>query len=269
MEMAAKVDRDRVRESFHRQASDYDRYAVVQKTVVERILGTLQAQTVDPERILDVGAGTGRLLARLHDLYPHAFTVGADLAFGMCQAASATVDSDGVRLVNADAERLPFSAGSFDLVLSTSTYQWLTTLDVAFQEVHRVLSPGGVFCFALFGEKTLFELRDSYKAALGEGPDRSHSFFTAAEVLTSLEEGGFAKASVKSELEVEFHQDVPHLLRSLKRIGAGTVSPVAAKGLSERRVMLDMMEIYRKSYATEVGIPSTYEVIYGMGRKRE
>ena len=265
--MVANINRQKVQDSFHRQAIDYDDHAVVQRRVVDRLTGLLQEEGVCPARLLDVGAGTGRLLAKLRELYPAALTIGADLALGMCRAASDNLAPERVQLVNADAEKLPFAANSFDLVLSTSTFQWLHSLDEAFAEAMRVLSPGGLFCFALFGEKTLFELRDSYKASLNSGPDRSHSFFCEADVLAALQRVGFPGAKVSSEMEVEFHPDVPELLRSLKRIGAGSAAPVSAKGLSERRMMLDMMEIYRKTHGRDGAIPASYEVIYGLGRK--
>ncbi|QWV92689.1 methyltransferase domain-containing protein [Geomonas oryzisoli] len=267
--MAAEIDRDKVRESFHRQATDYDRHAVVQGRVVEKLLGLLQGEGVSPAHLLDVGAGTGRLLARLTDLYPDMDAVGADLAPGMCQAATANLAGRRVRVVNADAESLPFEAESFDVVVSTSTYQWLATLDQAFSEAHRVLKPGGVFCFALFGERTLFELRESYRAVLGGGTDRTHSFFAAEAVSAALGRAGFGVQRVSSELEVELHPDVPELLRSLKRIGAGSTAPASGKGLSERRVMLEMMASYRKQFGSEAGVPATYEVVYGVARKEQ
>jgi malonyl-CoA O-methyltransferase len=266
--MVAKVDREKVRESFHRQAGDYDGYAVVQRRVVEHLVALLQEEGVAPTRLLDIGAGTGRLLARLRQLYPDAMAVGADLALGMCRAAGETLSGRNVHLVNADAESLPFAAGAFDLVLSTSTFQWLTSLDDAFAEVWRVLAPGGLFCFAIFGEKTLYELRSSYRTARRAGPDRTHSFVSEHDVLAALQRARFADPSVVSELEVEYHPDVPELLRSLKRIGAGTAAPITGKGLSERRVMLDMMDAYRGRFGKDGVIPATYEVVYGVGRKR-
>ncbi|HJV65021.1 MAG TPA: malonyl-ACP O-methyltransferase BioC [Geomonas sp.] len=265
--MVAEINRQKVRESFHKQAGDYDDYAVVQRRVVSQLVDTLRREDLHPARLLDIGAGTGNLLKRLRELYPDALAVGADLAFGMCRTASETLAAERVQLVNADAERLPFASRAFQLVLSTSTYQWLTSLDDAFAEVRRVLSPGGMFCFALFGERTLYELRDSYKAALKSAPDRSHSFFSKDEVQAALQRAGFSRAAASSELEVEMHPDVPALLKSLKRIGAGTATPVAAKGLSERRVMLEMMENYRNSFGSRDGVPATYEVIYGVGWK--
>ncbi|WP_224963228.1 malonyl-ACP O-methyltransferase BioC [Geomonas subterranea] len=267
--MAAEIDRDKVRASFHRQATDYDRHAVVQGRVVEKLLVLLQAEGVSPARLLDIGAGTGRLLARLTELYPDADTVGVDLAPGMCETAARNLAGRRVRMLNADAESLPFDAESFDVVVSTSTYQWLATLDQAFDEAQRVLAPGGVFCFALFGERTLFELRESYRAVLDGGADRTHSFFSCNEVSAALERAGFDNARVSSELEVELHPDVPELLRSLKRIGAGSTAPASRRGLSERRMMLEMMESYRRRFGGEDGVPATYDVVYGVARKAE
>lgn len=262
--MVANIDRDKVQGSFHRQAGDYDNHAVVQGRVVERLACVLEARRLNPARVLDVGAGTGRLLASLRQLYPDALTVGADLAFGMCRTAAHHL-SGAALLVNADAERLPFAGSSFDLVLSSSTFQWLPSLDAAFAEVRRVLVPGGVFCFALFGARTLFELRESYQKVLNGATDRTHRFLPQEEVLAALERTGFSQRAVSSEMEVEYHPNVPELLRSLKRIGAGSTAPAASRGLSERRIMLDMMAAYRREYGCDEGIPASYEVIYGWG----
>lgn len=265
--MVTNIDRHKVQSSFHRQAGDYDSHAVVQRRVVERLTRELSSQDLHPARLLDVGAGTGRLLSALCRLYPRALAVGADLALGMCQAAAANLSDSQAVLVNADAERLPFADGAFDLVLSSSTFQWLPALDQAFGEVLRVLAPGGTFRFALFGAQTLFELRESYRKVLQGGPDRTHNFLPQGEVLAALQRVGFRDATVQAELEVERHADVPDLLRSLKRIGAGSTAPAASRGLSERRIMLDMMDEYRRVYGDQDGIPATYEVVYGWGVK--
>jgi malonyl-CoA O-methyltransferase len=240
--------------------------------VVARFAGLLRDRSVDPGRVLDIGAGTGMLLRDLAALYPRADLVGLDLAYGMGLAARANLAGNPcARLMTGDAERLPFSHSTFDLVVSTSTFQWLESLDGAFAEAYRVLAPGGTFSFALFGGKTLRELRDSYRrawSAAGRGSEeRTRRFFGAAEVEEALAQVGFGSREVKSELEMESHPDVPALLRSIKRIGAGNTTPVASRGLSERRVMLEMMELYRREYGVDGLIPATYEVIYGVGRK--
>lgn len=264
------IDRQRVRRSFDSQAHEYDRHAIVQKRVLDRFLNLLPVG-LEASSILDIGSGTGALLKRLAGLYPGISLVGADMAFGMGVAAREAIgDKPGISFVTADAEYLPFAESSFDLVVSTSTFQWLESLEPSFIRIRQSLSPGGRFCFALFGSKTLFELKESYRSALTElgkeGLDRTHSFRDVEYVGTALRIAGFEVEYLASELEVEIHPDVPHLLRSIRRIGAGNAAPGGGRTLAERRIMLLMIEHYQKTYIRPEGIPATYEVIYGVGR---
>lgn len=63
-------------------------------------------------RILDLGCGTGFFLAELDALHPGA--VGLDISHDMLKVSEQYVP--GARLVTADAEKLPFKPGSFDVV---------------------------------------------------------------------------------------------------------------------------------------------------------
>lgn len=265
-----QIDRCRVRRSFDSQAREYDRHAIVQKRVLERFLRLLP-NGINPSSLLDIGSGTGALLQKLAGKYPAAALVGLDMAYGMGVTARERLAGNGlVSFLTADAEHLPFVDASFDLVVSTSTFQWLETLDPAFARIRQILKPEGRFCFALFGEKTLFELRESYRAAEAkldrETADRTHRFKGVDDVATAIALAGLEAEYLTSELEVELHQDVPHLLRCIRRIGAGNAAPAVGRGFAERRVMLDMMAHYRREYGTEDGIPATYEVVYGVAR---
>ncbi len=266
------IDRSRVRSSFDQHAGDYETYASVQRRVVGRLLTALERTTTPPSSVLDIGCGTGMLLAGVAQRFPHATLAGIDLAPAMVEATrSALAGHPGVRLLQGDAERLPFGDQSFDLVISTSTFQWLESLESAFSEAYRLLTPGGAFRFAFFGSRTLFELKESYRASLSrhgrEGEDRTHRFLPPSAVTEALEKSGFSGIRVWAEDEVELHPDVPTLLRSLKKIGAGNASPGQGGSLAQRRVMLTMMRLYGERYGTEEGIPATYEVIYGRARR--
>lgn len=268
------IDRSKVRKAFHRQADRYDQKAVVQKLVVANIVLRLKEGMpfVNPRRILDVGSGTGMLLRSVRPFFPDCILAGVDLAPGMGETALRRFDEKaGVSFVAGDAENLPFAADSFDLVLSTSTFQWLNELEKSFAEIHRVLAPGGGFVFALFGERTLWELRTAYRKALlgaeGKLPDHTHRFFGAAQVRCAMEHAGFRSCRVRSELEREFHEDVTALLRTLRDIGAGNASMYPPRGLAWKKVMTAMMDIYRMEFGVAGGIPATYEVLYGEGIK--
>ena len=142
------IDRNRVGRSFHRQAGQYDQHTSVQKRVVDRLLGLVAGHAVnEPAEALDIGCGTGRLLAALHDQYPQTRLYGLDLAYNMTCCARERLGHDAL-LVNGDAEQLPFREGAFDLVVSSSTLQWLDSLDLFFRQCRQVMKENGLLCIA-------------------------------------------------------------------------------------------------------------------------
>ena len=95
-------------------------------------------------RTLDVGCGEGRVGRELaaigHDM------VGVDSAPTLVELAR---ESGGYReLVCASAARLPWRAGSFDLVVAFMSIQDMDDPVAAIDEIARVLEPGGVLCLA-------------------------------------------------------------------------------------------------------------------------
>jgi malonyl-CoA O-methyltransferase len=268
----AEIERDLVKKSFDCHADQYDTLAAVQKKVTDRFAEQLERSISSPASLLDIGAGTGRLLEKISQIFPDTDLVGIDLAFGMTTVARNRLEHiSRAAIICSDAENLPFCDNAFDIVVSTSTYQWVSPLERAFAEVYRVLKPAGRFCFTLFGEKTLFELRDSYSKAVIEADrstgDRTHRFATEKEVLTAMTASGFKGCNVHGEMEREIHSDVPALLRSIKGIGAGNAARNRDSGLSGRSAMLRMMEIYSESYGRTGGVQATYHVLYGVGDK--
>jgi malonyl-CoA O-methyltransferase len=267
------IDRGRVQRSFHRGARQYDRHTPVQQRVVQRLLERLLAELPhEPHRVLDIGCGTGQLLQHLMQCYPQAALSGLDLAANMLQLATERL-GNAVELLQGDAEQLSFEDQRFDLVVSSSTFQWLEQCDTCFGEVQRVLEPGGLFCFALFGEGTLYELQSAWREALQrnnrsslQGGDGTHRFHSADQVRRSLERQGFVAVEVTTEQEQIWYPDLPQLLQAIKRIGAGTAHPQRGGGLGWRRVLHDMAALYRERFGTDQGLPASYQVIYGTGR---
>jgi len=265
------IDRQRVRASFHRGACEYDQHTPVQQRVLSNLLTQLDQHAVVPAAVLDIGCGTGRLLALMGQQYPDAALTGLDLAPNMLSQAAERLAAS-VQLVQGDAEHLPFSDAAFSLILSSSTFQWLDSLDCCFREVLRVLEPGGKFVFSLFGQKTLYELRESWQQAMmncGRAGDAqhngTHSFHTCDQVQCALETAGFDAIQVASGIEKVWYPDVPHLLQAIKRIGAGTARPLSGRGLGWRRILHEMAEVYTARFGAEKGIPASYEVIYATG----
>jgi ubiquinone/menaquinone biosynthesis C-methylase UbiE len=104
----------------------------------------LDALDEAPERVLDVGTGTGAGALTLARRFPAAKIVGVDLAERMLEQARRNTPQDlsgRVSYQQADASALPFPDGSFDLVAHANMIPF-------FDEVARVVAPGGHALFA-------------------------------------------------------------------------------------------------------------------------
>jgi malonyl-CoA O-methyltransferase len=263
------VDLNRVRRHFSGRTASYDRHAAVQRKVVERLLALLAEKGPPEGAVLEVGTGTGLLAEGIGALWPGVRPLVSDLAHDMTRYARRRLD--GLAAVDADCRALPFFSGRFNLVCSSSVYQWVTELERAFSESFRVLAPGGRFVFALFGAGTLGELQESYRYAAcraGREVFHLHVFPDPDQVRQALEGAGFGGIELGREDLVEYHGKVEDLLRGLKRIGAVNASPRRPQGLASRHLMQVMMDRYRRRFACERGVPATYRVIYGKGERR-
>ena len=97
-----------------------------------------------PARILDVGCGTGYLLGRLAVRAPQAQVLaGIDAAPAMIEVARAAAADDRMRFVAGTAEQLPWPAATFDLVVSTTSFDHWADQRAGLAECARVLAPGG------------------------------------------------------------------------------------------------------------------------------
>lgn len=104
---------------------------------------TLRRMPMTPtSRVLDVGCGTGELLRRLRAKYPEAPLAGLDPVPEMLAVARDKLSGrEDLKIGYADA--LPWSAGSFDLVVSCNMFHYITHPVEALREMARVLRPGG------------------------------------------------------------------------------------------------------------------------------
>jgi malonyl-CoA O-methyltransferase len=267
----SRIDGRLLRAHFSAHAGDYDRYAAVQKRVVSHLCGRIAANGPLTGLVLDVGTGTGALAAELGGSGAGRTFVLTDIAHGMTAAAARRLA--GSLPCDGDASKLPFKNSSFDTVVSSNVYQWVSDLPAAFGEVARLLRPGGCFAVALFGERTLCELRDAHRQAVDEcgGTHASHvqSFATAGEVAAALTAAGLACRDFAVYPEIDWHPSVPVLLRQLKQIGASNAAADRPKGLASRQVMARMISLYEAAHRQPQGLPATYEVICAVAIKND
>lgn len=146
--------------SYDRPGLQQTTYRPIHDAVLERLDGTA------PERILDLGCGTGQLTERLRDRFTHATVVGADLSNGMLERAALRAEAHDAEaapmnplsgsFVRADALRLPLADATFDVVTCTESFHWYADQAAAVAELARLVRPGGRVVIASIATVTGF-----------------------------------------------------------------------------------------------------------------
>lgn len=113
---------------------------------------TVKGADIQGSKILEVGSGRGGGAYFLKSYLTAASVVGVDLSQSAVTACSRTYSMEGLTFLCGNAEALPFPPGSFDVVVNVESSHCYPDCARFFQEVLRVLRPGGRFCYADFGE---------------------------------------------------------------------------------------------------------------------
>jgi SAM-dependent methyltransferase len=171
--------------SFDRASDYYDRTRALDPATMQRVVELLTSE-IGSSRCLEIGVGTGRIAIPLAtegvDL------TGIDLSANMLAKLVENRGDLTIPVLRADATRLPFHDGSFDLALAAHVLHLIPAWRTALDELLRVVRPGGRLLIDVGG--------------FGEGPWREMQqiFIEAAGIVLSVSRPG---PSTAEEVDAE------------------------------------------------------------------
>ena len=307
--------RNGISRCFSRAAHQYDEACKVQKRVFERLYFEYfnkeeiseRASSINQKfntRFLDLGSGTGLALPYFQVDFPKVQIVQLDLALAQCEQASQKTTSqkpDSPLIICGDFDALPFASQSFDLVFSSLALQWSLDLNHSFQEISRILKPGGALVFSMVGEGSLKELeraksftQDSpslifpgFQPEKSVSPSRGETSSENANSLANPEKDSSPKkfarnlslpqvenllnqpqweillSEQKSE-KFDYHSPL-EVLKNIKAVGANYAMP-SFSGLAGKKYTSSILGNYEQDPITKK-YPLTYEIYYVVARK--
>jgi ubiquinone/menaquinone biosynthesis C-methylase UbiE len=132
--------------AFNDRAAGYDLgwRGRLHHEIADRTANLAVATVAAPNRVLDLGCGTGYLLRSLANRYRDAEQfVGIDAAPEMVTTASAAPGDDRLTFAVGVAEHIGYPDETFDLIVSTTSFDHWSDQQAGLGECARVLRRGG------------------------------------------------------------------------------------------------------------------------------
>lgn len=135
--------------------------------------------------VLEVGSGRGGGASYISRYYkPRSYT-GLDISSSIINFCNKYYDVPGLSFKKGIAENLPYEAKTFDAIVNVESARCYRSLDVFFNQVHRVLKDDGQFLFAdMVRPRKLGELKSKLDAC---GFTLIHETDITANVIESLD----------------------------------------------------------------------------------
>ena len=152
--------------AFDRAVDYYDRTRALPPGVEDAMVEAVSAELRDRGRVLEIGAGTGRIALPL--MGAGIDVTGLDLSLPMLERFAEKAGGS-VPLVQADATRLPFRDGSFGAAYAVHVLHLVPDWQTAVRELVRVVAPGGVLLVSQgwWGLVAYLDVIEAYTEAAG------------------------------------------------------------------------------------------------------
>jgi len=168
--------------------------------------------SLSPSAVLETAAGSGVVTRALAPkLSQSASYVATDLNQPMLDYAASRQPPDArIKWRQADALKLPFENGSFDLVCCQFGAMFFPDRTSGYREAKRVLRPGGHFLFSVWDriEENVFadDVTNALARMFPNDPPRflartPHGYHDTALIRRELEDAGFSRVVIETRAE--------------------------------------------------------------------
>ncbi|MDK9707682.1 MAG: malonyl-ACP O-methyltransferase BioC [Desulforhopalus sp.] len=251
-------DKELVASCFKASATTYDGNAVVQRGISRNLVKLLsQFTNIGYSRVLEIGCCTGILTEMLCESAAINTLFVNDLVPDYCLHTRERIlrRVKAVQLYPGDIEKVVLPH-DLDLVVSSSTLQWIADLPNLIYNIAAALHRNGHLAFSIFSPGTMGEI----STLTGRG-----LHYHTGEELAAILAKDFNVLSVHEEKMQLVFPSLQKVLQHIRQTGVGGLGKVRWN----LRELRDFERRYTAQYATEEGLPVTYNSIFVVAEKRK
>lgn len=249
------INKTEIEFRFKRCIASYDENAYAQKAIIRQLTMLLDIWcTTIPRRILEVGCGTGLLTGQIQQKWVNSELLINDLVEAMCDKTAKRCLLTPAQCIPGDIETIALK-GKFDLIVSASTFQWLSHPVETFAHLSHHIYEGGWLVFSTFGPDNFKELKFLTQQGL-----KYHSI----QEMTTLLSSSFEVMHAEEGQYVMKFDDPVEILKHVKKTG---VNATHIQQTWTRKKLEDFAKEYTAHFQINGQYPLTYHPQYFICRK--
>lgn len=147
-----------IEKSFGRKVASYNRHAFLQKESAQKLCFFLDDSP--PQKILEIGCGTGFLTEELQKKYPQSAILAIDISKDMISSCRQKFTGyQNIEFQVQDGELFD-SDNKFDLIISNLAVQWFESPVKGLRDLTKLLTDDGALFYTVIGQDGFKEWKD-------------------------------------------------------------------------------------------------------------
>ncbi len=254
--MSKDIDKSKVTDSFINSITTYDKNSHAQSLAAERLMELCKAYLPQNfKQVLEVGCGTGLFTKKYVSELKVEKLLLSDLSADLCEYTKSQVSSfiDNVELLIGDVESVELPSNC-DLIISSSSFQWLDDLDSFLERCSSLLTDDGCLAFSMFVAGTMKEIT--------ELTGRGLRYYNKSQLIEILEKYCHIDF-VEEKSNKLFYKTVKEIVKHIRDTGVGG-------GLQGTLTVAQYKQFERDytAFATDRGLPVSYNSLFVIARKK-
>ena len=249
-----RVNKKKVQTGFTKSIKTYKQHATVQETIAVKLINKLRQVSYGKfNSVLEIGCGP----AVLTEKFVNSFAFESYRANDIVKEFEKIVHHihPKIHFLGGDIETVELPK-YMDLIISSSTFQWLDDLPTLLKRLHKILNIKGLLAFTSFGLYNYREIRDV------EGKGLHYISPTKHRQLLSEQ---FDIVWSDSEIIKWYFTTPLSVLQHMKQTGVNSLP----EKVWTKADLCRFTNKYIDLFGTELGVPLTYNPLYFIAKPKK